>query len=135
MFHGLRVNNIPHYKISYNTKYYVYPINNITKKGLNSIYNKFYFNLQDKKSKSLNVSKRQHARFEGLCKRVFKHSGIKEDRPVEDQLLAARQKSFLFQKGQILRKPLLHVRYKKKFVAPEDCYYTLQKPSIFLKYY
>ncbi|EXX69292.1 hypothetical protein GLOIN_2v1773888 [Rhizophagus irregularis DAOM 181602=DAOM 197198] len=76
--------------ISYNTKYYTYPINNVAKKGLKSIYNKFYFNFQDRKSKSPNVSKRQHACFEGLCKRVFKHSCIKEDRPVEDILLAAR---------------------------------------------
>ncbi|UZO00622.1 uncharacterized protein OCT59_011744 [Rhizophagus irregularis] len=40
--------------ISYNTKYYTYPINNVAKKGLKSIYNKFYFNFQDRKSKSPN---------------------------------------------------------------------------------
>ncbi|CAG8702169.1 22952_t:CDS:2, partial [Rhizophagus irregularis] len=31
---------------------------------------------------------------------------------------------------QTLHKSLLHVRYKKKFVAPEDCYYNFPIPHL-----
>ncbi|CAB5185813.1 unnamed protein product [Rhizophagus irregularis] len=80
--------------ISYNTKYYAYPINNVAKKGLKSIYNKFYFNFQDRKSKSPNDSKRQHACFEGLyCYYNFPIPHLRHDldatvRPSEKESVA-----------------------------------------------
>src|SRR5687767_10125631 len=73
----------------------------------------FNFNLQN--SDNPNVQKRQQARFERKCRQVFHKSDLTADASLEDKLLASKRKGFLFQQSQNFRKPIMHLKYKKKF--------------------
>ncbi|GET67316.1 hypothetical protein GLOIN_2v1885163 [Rhizophagus irregularis DAOM 181602=DAOM 197198] len=88
----------------------------------------FNFNLQN--SDNPNVRKRQQARFERKCRQVFHKSDLTADASLEDKLLASKRKGFLFQQSQNFRKPIMHLKYKKKFQVPLQRYYTFQLPFL-----
>ncbi|UZN99119.1 uncharacterized protein OCT59_000399 [Rhizophagus irregularis] len=89
-----------------------------------------FINSKITRSDNPNVRKRQQARFERKCKQVFHKSDLTADASLEDKLLASKRKGFLFQQSQNFRKPIMHLKYKKKFQVPLQRYYTFQLPFL-----
>ncbi|CAB4415006.1 unnamed protein product [Rhizophagus irregularis] len=114
--------------ISFDSKYHAYGLHNVVKKGSDCIYGKVYFNFKHRHSTSLRTEKRQHARFESLCRRVFNSSNLQPDATGDDKFLAAKRKTFLFDEKQHICKRLKHLRYKKKFITPLQSYYNFSLP-------
>ncbi|CAB4408026.1 unnamed protein product [Rhizophagus irregularis] len=116
--------------ISYNTRITVNHIDNILKKGRTNIYNKAYDNLTFCPSNKVNVKKQQTARFERQRRRILHNSALTEDASIEDKLIACKRKGFLFLPSKQITKPVMHLRYKKKYQIPLQRYYNFKIPSL-----
>ncbi|CAB4415789.1 unnamed protein product [Rhizophagus irregularis] len=116
--------------IFYNTRFTANNIDNILTKGRTYIYNKLYENLTFCPSDKVNVRKRQRARFERQFKRVLHNSALTEDASIEDKLIACKRKSFLLLPSTQIIKPIMHLRYKKKYQRPLQCYYNFKLPAL-----
>ncbi|PKK57515.1 hypothetical protein RhiirC2_871798 [Rhizophagus irregularis] len=114
--------------ISFTTTYRTFSRNVITKKGLDYIYGKVYQNFSCTPSSFPKVKKRQEKRFDALTRHTFHNANLCADALMEDKLQAARHHVLLFQENQSITKPIKHLRYKKKFVAPLQGYYTFPLP-------
>ncbi|PKY46180.1 hypothetical protein RhiirA4_420439 [Rhizophagus irregularis] len=119
--------------ITFTTRYSVNNINNILRKGNTTIYNKVYDNFNFGFSKRNNIQKKQRQRFERKCKHIFEDCKIKDDTPTEAKLLAARKHRFLFHPLQSFKKPISHLRYKKKYHVPLQKYYNFKLPTLDIK--
>ncbi|CAB4426001.1 unnamed protein product [Rhizophagus irregularis] len=116
--------------IAFSTRYSVNNINNILRKGNTYIYNKVYDNFNLRPSKKANVHKRQQQRFERKCRKIFHACDIKKDAPMEEKFLACKKKKFLFCPSQNFKKPISHLRYKKKYHVPLQNYYNFKLPTL-----
>ncbi|PKB93352.1 hypothetical protein RhiirA5_441526 [Rhizophagus irregularis] len=114
--------------ISFTTTYRAFNSNVVAKKGLDYIYGKVYRDFSRTPSSSPKVRKRQEKRFEASIRHTFRNANLCADTPMEDKLRAAQHHVLLFQENQIITKPIKHFRYKKKFVAPLQGYYTFPLP-------
>ncbi|CAB4424398.1 unnamed protein product [Rhizophagus irregularis] len=94
------------------------------------MYNKTYNNLTFCPSNKANVKKKQIARFERHYRRTLHNSSLTEDASIEDKLIACKRKGFLFLPSKQFTKPIMHLRYKKKYQIPLQCYYNFKIPSL-----
>ncbi|RGB30589.1 hypothetical protein C1646_765155 [Rhizophagus diaphanus] len=93
--------------------------NNIVKKGQNYIYKKFYSNLDHNFSTNPSTKHQQEKRFERNCRRVCNNADIDfATAPREELHLASLRKLFLMIKSDQIQKPLMHLKYRKKFAFP-----------------
>ncbi|CAB4418830.1 unnamed protein product [Rhizophagus irregularis] len=116
--------------ISYNTQIFANSIDNILKRGRTYIYNKCYSNLNSCPSNKANVKKQQRARFERHRKRVLHNSALSEDAAIEDKLIACKRNGFLCLPSKHFYKPIMHLRYKKKYQTPLQHHYNFKIPSL-----
>ncbi|CAB4422152.1 unnamed protein product [Rhizophagus irregularis] len=116
--------------LSYNTRISANNIDSILKKGRTYMYNKVYNNLTFVPSNKANVKKKQTARFERHCRRILHNSALTENATVEDKLIACKRKGFLFLPSAEFTKPVMHLRYKKKYQIPLQRYYNFKIPSL-----
>ncbi|RGB33724.1 hypothetical protein C1646_743162 [Rhizophagus diaphanus] len=101
------------------TQYQENTYNNIAKKGQNCIYKKLYSNLNHNYSTNPSTRRQQEKRFERNCRRVCNNAGIDFATASREELhLASLHKSFLMIKSDQLQKPLIHLKYRKKFAFP-----------------
>ncbi|RGB22416.1 hypothetical protein C1646_781905 [Rhizophagus diaphanus] len=113
------------------TQYQANSYNNIVNKGQSYIYKKLYSNLDYNFSTKPSTKRQQEKRFERNCRRVCNNAGIDfATASREELLLASRCKSFLMTKLDRLTKPLLHLRYHKKFAYPLQVDYDFPIPTL-----
>ncbi|PKY32338.1 hypothetical protein RhiirB3_450456 [Rhizophagus irregularis] len=114
--------------ISFTTTYRAFNSSVVANKGLDFIYGKVYRDFSYTPSSSTKVRLRQEKRWNALTRHTFRNAKLGADAPMEDKLRAARHHALLFQEKQLFTKPIKHLRYKKKFVAPLQGYYTFPLP-------
>ncbi|CAG8642101.1 uncharacterized protein OCT59_012459 [Rhizophagus irregularis] len=100
----------------------------MVQKAQNYMYRKYYSEFKYRYSSS---KKRQEKRFERNRRRVFKKAGIDSiSSTKEEKLLASRRSTFLLTESQYIVKPIMHLKYKKKFTYPLQGFYNFPIPHL-----
>ncbi|RGB36864.1 hypothetical protein C1646_782607 [Rhizophagus diaphanus] len=113
------------------TQYFANSYNNIVNKGQSYIYKKLYSNFDQNFSTKPSTKRQQEKRFERNCRRVCNTASIDFATASREELhLASRCKSFLMTKLDQIKKPLMHLKYHKKFAYPLQVDYDFPIPTL-----